>query len=120
MNPDFPFVPGDKIRGDKIRGHRWAPNSFVTVVDLGTTHFVYADGRGVHVMRKDDVSDWERYIEPPVRKRWIVETEEKPARRGEIVIGVAVSDWTTRQVFVHDGESSTHYDGVIVSVRPAE
>lgn len=77
---EFNFKPGDKIREP-----RWNPRSYVHIVALGDDTFIGRIQTDECLYRKD--GDWERYVEPTPRKRFMIETEQRiPRRLGDDVI----------------------------------
>lgn len=88
---EFNFKVGDKVRLD-----RWVDHSHVTITAVGEAAFLAMGGGGSEYSWRKD-ANWLPYVAPPVRRKWLIETEERPYRRGlQFVAGnivVTASGW---------------------------
>jgi hypothetical protein len=122
-NPNFPFKPGDKITSTN-----WGPEAWLDITAVGlrcflaVTHNVTpeSDLREVTFQHNWDdgtASPWVAYVELPVRKRWIVTTEERPGKPFDYTIFNDCDGFDAWRLGTdHDGRQVD----VIVSVEPAE
>lgn len=112
----FPFV-----KGDKIRWASWPDDAVVEITAVGTSKFLAVGNdhaEATFTIVKGD--PWERYVEPPKRRRWIVETEEEEITYSSSHYSYVIAEddgspaiW--RSDFVRNGPQD-----VIVSVREAK
>ena len=66
--------------GDRVRASRWNPYKYVTVAHIGIQGFMGDDGK--YYDFASGCACWLPYVAPPVRRKWLIETEERPYRRG--------------------------------------
>ena len=77
---EFNFKPGDKIRDPN-----WERSVFVRIVALGDETFIGVIITNECLYRKA-ACDWERFVEPTPRKRFMIDTERRVPRLGDDVV----------------------------------